>query len=948
MKPDTSPTAAAAAKNIEVTLRDGDVVFHEGDETNRDMFILLDGTVEVCKGIFRLADIRGPNAYLGEMSTLLKIPRTATLFARGTCRMIRIPEDRFESFFKSRPALAVQLAEVLARRLDSMNKKYEELLRKPQASASESQSEIPAIRSASPPTTDEILTRFPGFASLAQADDGLLLTDLEAPDLTFLNGRKVAGPTKLVSGDKVQLGRHLFQYFDQHPDLVDTRPIEVAAEAEAALAEMVPRGDSPPTTEMPAMMAPVAGAAVAIEEEPIDSGVLARLDSLASAQVPPAMAEAIDRRLAVHADLEGLDEMRKEVVKGTDLPPEIESELSRQARELARMPPLANLKESLSKIQAKLLEGRKKNEERAADAPHGNLLKAMAIGYKQAQILIEREALVPAILEAARPLAAIEPLYQVLDRLGAAPQLLFGLTVYALAIRERGAVAEARLESIGKEKEDAPKKAGGFLSRGKGKGDDKDATDRLKAEEAEARRLVTRARKEVEWLEPGLVEEFWRLYEFAASALVADRVAREDEPFVRAFLRWGLVGSSPLFLEPAKVRRIVEDAARARRDWSDSTAENHVLHADEYLVAAAKGWITPSIDEDLELNQRMSPLWKADKAWRRIIHSRSIAAAYRERIADLAHRGAEARKRQAEAEAALASLDRTNPANRKREVQLKDQVQEAKVDAARFERAAERIEKELLPQALENGKSSEERLKEAGVALSQTAIARQEVAGVRRMSRLVAKLKEPYLPLELQAAWFPEREQVHDRKVVEAVMADAEARDPLLCKDSLFPVDKKAHRILLRQPPVVLIVPALGVMGFVWNPRNGPEVGRLVLPGLAPRGRMLEGMLWEALADFRYDTSKSSAGVDFLKSDTLAAAYATVRWEYRKRQKEAREKAAIYLDEKEKENFRRHYALHLKSAPDAGKLLFFKCPEVYEALLRYVDLPEGVEKLRKG
>ena len=111
---------------------------------------------------------------------------------------------------------------------------------------------------------------------------------------------------------------------------------------------------------------------------------------------------------------------------------------------------------------------------------------------------------------------------------------------------------------------------------------------------------------------------------------------------------------------------------------------------------------------------------------------------------------------------------------------------------------------------------------------------------------------------------------------------------------------------------------------------------------------MLEAMLWVVFADFRYTTSKAAAGVDFLMSDTLAAAYATVRWNYRKRSKEIRDKASINNQETDRKNWRRHYILYMRSAFDGGKYLFHKCPELYDSLMKYMDLPEGVERLRKS
>ena len=159
---------------------------------------------------------------------------------------------------------------------------------------------------------------------------------------------------------------------------------------------------------------------------------------------------------------------------------------------------------------------------------------------------------------------------------------------------------------------------------------------------------------------------------------------------------------------------------------------------------------------------------------------------------------------------------------------------------------------------------------------------------------------------------------------------------------------RKTQRIYTRHCPVFLILPSRGHTGFCWNPRAGVETGRIVLPGYTHSGRMLQSLLWVVLGDFRLVTSKAAAGIDFMTSDTLAAAYATVRWNYRKRSKEICDKASINNQETDRKNWRRHYNLYMRSAYDAGKNLFHKCPELYDSMLKYVELPDGVERLRKG
>jgi hypothetical protein len=109
-----------------------------------------------------------------------------------------------------------------------------------------------------------------------------------------------------------------------------------------------------------------------------------------------------------------------------------------------------------------------------------------------------------------------------------------------------------------------------------------------------------------------------------------------------------------------------------------------------------------------------------------------------------------------------------------------------------------------------------------------------------------------------------------------------------------------------------------------------------------------EEILWTTLSDFRFDTSKASAGADLMTSDTLVAKYMEVRWNLRKREREARQKAGIYMEENERTNFRRHYAIYMKSADEAGKQLFFRCPELYELIIgKFIELPAGQTVLKR-
>ncbi len=114
-------------KSLERDFLAGQAVFEEGEQT-RELYILLSGTVEIRKNDRVIAVVNESDTYLGEMSTLLGTPRTATIMARTDCKFIRVPENKVSDFFAHSPALGIKLAKVLARRLQEMNIKYERML----------------------------------------------------------------------------------------------------------------------------------------------------------------------------------------------------------------------------------------------------------------------------------------------------------------------------------------------------------------------------------------------------------------------------------------------------------------------------------------------------------------------------------------------------------------------------------------------------------------------------------------------------------------------------------------------------------------------------------------------------------------------------------------------------------------------------------------------------
>ncbi|GAB4331313.1 MAG: hypothetical protein Kow0099_02590 [Candidatus Abyssubacteria bacterium] len=101
-------------------------IFNEG-ETTSEMYILLKGKVEILKNNKRIAVVEEEGSYLGELSTLLGLPRTATVRTLASCTFVVVSADRVTDFFTSSPALSLKLARMLADRLAKMNVGYVQL-----------------------------------------------------------------------------------------------------------------------------------------------------------------------------------------------------------------------------------------------------------------------------------------------------------------------------------------------------------------------------------------------------------------------------------------------------------------------------------------------------------------------------------------------------------------------------------------------------------------------------------------------------------------------------------------------------------------------------------------------------------------------------------------------------------------------------------------------------
>jgi CRP/FNR family cyclic AMP-dependent transcriptional regulator len=103
----------------------GDTIFREGDSVAREMYVVLDGEMEVSKRSRRGRDMRvailGPGDWFGEMSVLDMQARSATVRALAPSRLVRFSSEDMDALYrfdlKSYALIVLNIARDLSRRL---------------------------------------------------------------------------------------------------------------------------------------------------------------------------------------------------------------------------------------------------------------------------------------------------------------------------------------------------------------------------------------------------------------------------------------------------------------------------------------------------------------------------------------------------------------------------------------------------------------------------------------------------------------------------------------------------------------------------------------------------------------------------------------------------------------------------------------------------------------
>lgn len=128
-KLDASALKLLAFTSDSLTFSDGEILFALGDPSD-SAYVILDGEVEILvtnsEGT-HAAFVRGKNEIIGEMGILNKMPRNASVRAKGTLNTLRITSDAFMNMLQQNALVALEVAKQLSTRLAQTHAKYEAL-----------------------------------------------------------------------------------------------------------------------------------------------------------------------------------------------------------------------------------------------------------------------------------------------------------------------------------------------------------------------------------------------------------------------------------------------------------------------------------------------------------------------------------------------------------------------------------------------------------------------------------------------------------------------------------------------------------------------------------------------------------------------------------------------------------------------------------------------------
>jgi CRP/FNR family cyclic AMP-dependent transcriptional regulator len=138
-------------------LNDGDLIFMEGDDS-REMYVVVAGEVVVTKksaqGDIVLATLHKGD-FVGEMSLLESLPRSATARARGPTRLLAIQPGGFLLKIRRDPTFAFEMLQTLSKRIRLTNENLMRELSRDGASSASLKAILDSSEFHAPPPTEQ-------------------------------------------------------------------------------------------------------------------------------------------------------------------------------------------------------------------------------------------------------------------------------------------------------------------------------------------------------------------------------------------------------------------------------------------------------------------------------------------------------------------------------------------------------------------------------------------------------------------------------------------------------------------------------------------------------------------------------------------------------------------------------------------------------------------------
>lgn len=647
----------------------------------------------------------------------------------------------------------------------------------------------------------------------------------------------------------------------------------------------------------------------------------------------------------------------------------IEVEISRQDRELENPP----LLEQLEKRQQEIVDRQRAYLQAVGEAERDGLpipkdipeemrtLESLALEQIKAFGDSHREHL-PGIFRECQKLVPSEPLVRIFAEAGIDANEMYAGAIYYLALEslkvETRAASNEVQEHIRKlgGVSDTPD-AGFFDKLGKlaktfaSKSANSDKIAELSVAEKNLAQREVNLTREINFVERFLVQEYWRIYGEVAVRFIPEH---EEMPVeIRAYLRHGAIGFGPLWMKNDVKEYIVSNCSDVSYHLVMLQKITQVVYADEYLAAVMNMECTPAPDDRIALLDKNSLEWKSDRAFRRLIGTRVYTTLLQELIENLDVQISETERSLRDLEVKLNDLSEipNKPASAKKEMMTLQLERQSHIEKQNtLVNLADRLETVIMVPAMESADELDERFQAGELVMpSPEQLLRRECETLYGLSQTISGSRERFIAFAIREHFAFRTDGVTTRRAVATQVERVEQRDPSIFMTQVVPSKKKTNRVELRLSPITIIIPATGLRSYCCQPREGTEGGRMVLPTRFTREGLFKKQISALMADFRWESSTRMGGRDLLNSDTLAGAFMRIRQEWKAFSKEKRDRGLIVIDQAANLNWRRVYDAYLQDAQQGAKQIFLRNPECYnEIIVKFFELPEGVEFLKKG